>query len=80
MAMLKAVEMKLITDTSPTVVVDQVNRLLAQDSWTLHGDFKIVASTSGLVYSQVMVKLQPMEFPGSSLVGGGGPPIMIPRG
>lgn len=74
--MLKASEMKIVTSDQPSGAQDEVNRLLSKD-WTLHGDLKVVHTTTGLTYVQALVKLMTFEPPGVSAIAQPGGPMLM---
>lgn len=79
MAMLKATEIKLLTTKNPEALQSVINTHL-KDGWTLHGDLKIFIVNNEQNFMQPMVKLEMFEPGGSLGLGGGMPPILIPRG
>jgi hypothetical protein len=76
--MLKASEMKIVTNTEAQAAQDEVNRLLSKD-WTLHGDLKVISHCGALTYAQALVKLQAFEPPGASPIAQPGGPGLFMR-
>ena len=79
--MLKAKEVKIVSNTELDAFQNELNRLLTgRDPWTLHGDLKVIWGSSQFTYVQAVVRLEPMEMPGMGQVMPGGVPLIMPRG
>jgi hypothetical protein len=76
--MLKASEIRIVVNTDSNQAQEEINRLLSKD-WALHGDLKVVHSSSGLSYTQALVRLMAFEPPGVSAIAQPGGPMILGR-